>query len=70
MHWMQVHFSVSGVDAWIFMPPLVAFMISFVTSMGGLSGAFLPYGTACQTVNTETLTCQGTSLYPDLNLQF
>lgn len=34
-------FSVSGitVDPWI--PPLVAFVISFFTSMGGISGAFL-----------------------------
>jgi uncharacterized membrane protein YfcA len=34
-------FSVSGVtvDPWI--PPLVAFVVSFLTSMGGISGAFL-----------------------------
>jgi len=36
-----MHFPVSGVsvDPWI--PPLVAFVISFFTSMGGISGAFL-----------------------------
>lgn len=38
---MYVHFSVSGVETWFFLPPLVAFVISFFTSMGGLSGAFL-----------------------------
>lgn len=36
-----MYFSVAGitVDPWI--PPLVAFVISFFTSMGGISGAFL-----------------------------
>jgi len=41
MDWMYVHFSVSGVDSWFFLPPLVAFVVSFFTSMGGVSGAFL-----------------------------
>jgi len=36
-----MHFPVSGVEASPFIPPLVAFVISFFTSMGGLSGAFL-----------------------------
>lgn len=34
-------FPVSGVETYIFVPPLVAFVISFFTSMGGVSGAFL-----------------------------
>ncbi len=34
-------FEQSGVTTWIFLPPLVAFIISFFTSMGGVSGAFL-----------------------------
>ena len=34
-------FSVSGVKTWVFLPPLVAFIVSFFTSMGGVSGAFL-----------------------------
>ncbi|MBI5253753.1 MAG: TSUP family transporter, partial [Euryarchaeota archaeon] len=34
-------FPVSGVETPIFVPPLVAFVISFFTSMGGVSGAFL-----------------------------
>lgn len=41
MDWMFVHFSVSGVDTWFFVPPVVAFFVSFFTSMGGVSGAFL-----------------------------
>jgi uncharacterized membrane protein YfcA len=35
------HFDVSGVDTWVFIPPLVAFVVSTFTSMGGVSGAFL-----------------------------
>jgi len=34
-------FPVSGVKTYLFLPPLVAMAISFFTSMGGLSGAFL-----------------------------
>ena len=34
-------FPVSGVKTYIFIPPLVAFILSFFTSMGGVSGAFL-----------------------------
>jgi uncharacterized membrane protein YfcA len=34
-------FPVSGVETWVFLPPLVAFVVSFFTSMGGVSGAFL-----------------------------
>jgi len=30
-----------GVETYIFIPPLVAFIVSFFTSMGGISGAFL-----------------------------
>ncbi|MBF0530564.1 MAG: sulfite exporter TauE/SafE family protein [Deltaproteobacteria bacterium] len=36
-----MHFSVSNVDVALWIPPLVAFVISFFTSMGGVSGAFL-----------------------------
>lgn len=34
-------FPVSGVETWIFLPPLVAFIVSFFTSMSGVSGAFI-----------------------------
>jgi uncharacterized membrane protein YfcA len=34
-------FPVSGVETWVLLPPLVAFVVSFFTSMGGVSGAFL-----------------------------
>jgi uncharacterized membrane protein YfcA len=34
-------FPVSGVETYVFIPPLVALVVSFFTSMGGVSGAFL-----------------------------
>ncbi len=41
MDFFYTTFPVSGVETWIFLPPLVAFIVSFFTSMGGVSGAFL-----------------------------
>jgi len=41
MDWMTVFFPVSGVHTWLWLPPLVAFVISFFSSMVGISGAFL-----------------------------
>lgn len=38
---LRMFFPVSGVETLVFVPPLVAFVISFFTSMGGVSGAFL-----------------------------
>ncbi len=38
---MDYLFPVSGVHTQIWLPPLVAFVVSFFTSMGGVSGAFL-----------------------------
>jgi uncharacterized protein len=41
MDLLYVTFPVSGVTTWVFLPPIVAFIVSFFTSMGGVSGAFL-----------------------------
>ena len=41
MQFWQFTFPLSGVESFILVPPLVAFAISFFTSMGGISGAFL-----------------------------
>jgi len=38
---LNVYFPISGISVNVFVPPLVAFVISFFTSMGGVSGAFL-----------------------------
>lgn len=36
-----MHFPVAGIDVALWIPPLVAFVISLLTSTGGVSGAFL-----------------------------
>ncbi|MDP2827434.1 MAG: sulfite exporter TauE/SafE family protein [Sulfuricellaceae bacterium] len=41
MDWLTVFFPVSGVHTWIWLPPMVAFVLSFFCSMVGISGAFL-----------------------------
>jgi uncharacterized membrane protein YfcA len=41
VEFFEVLFPVSGVETYFFIPPLVAFAISFFTSMSGVSGAFL-----------------------------
>jgi uncharacterized membrane protein YfcA len=41
MDFLTYQFPVSGVETSILLPPLVAFVISFFASMGGVSGAFL-----------------------------
>jgi uncharacterized membrane protein YfcA len=38
---LQVIFPVAGIKTYLFIPPAVAFTISFFTSMAGISGAFL-----------------------------
>jgi uncharacterized protein len=38
---LYILFPVSGAETYIFIPPLIAFVVSFFTSMGGVSGAFL-----------------------------
>jgi len=41
MDFLHVSFPISGVTTNILLPPLVSLVISFFTSMGGISGAFL-----------------------------
>ena len=41
MDFLQVIFPVAGIKTYLFIPPAVAFTISFFTSMAGISGAFL-----------------------------
>lgn len=38
---MEITFPISGVHTYLWLPPLVAFCVSYFTSMVGLSGAFL-----------------------------
>jgi uncharacterized membrane protein YfcA len=41
MESLYLLFPVSGVKTWVFFPPLVSFIISSLTSMAGVSGAFI-----------------------------
>lgn len=41
MEVLKVTFPVAGIETYWFLPPIVAFFISFFTSMAGVSGAFL-----------------------------
>lgn len=41
LNFLYMTFPVSGVETYVFIPPLVALVVSFFTSMGGVSGAFL-----------------------------
>jgi uncharacterized membrane protein YfcA len=41
MDLLQVIFPVAGIKTYLFIPPAMAFTISFFTSMAGISGAFL-----------------------------
>lgn len=41
LNFLYAYFPISGVKTYIFIPPLVALFVSFFTSMGGVSGAFL-----------------------------
>jgi uncharacterized protein len=38
---LHMIFPISGVETYVFIPPLVALIVSFFTAMGGISGAFL-----------------------------
>jgi uncharacterized membrane protein YfcA len=55
---MMVTFAVSGVTTYWWLPGLVAFVIAFFSSMGGLSGAFLllPFQVSVLGFNTPAVT--------------
>ena len=41
MEFLKIVFPVSGVKTYLFVPPLVAFVLAFLGVMGGITGAFL-----------------------------
>ena len=61
MDFLSYHFPVSGVDTNILLPPLVALVISFFTSMGGVSGAFLLLPFQMSVLNYTTPSVSGTN---------
>ncbi len=36
-----IHFPISGVETWLFLPPLVSFILAYFGAMAGVTGAFL-----------------------------
>lgn len=54
-------FPISGVTTWIFLPSLVAFAVSFFTSMGGVSGAFILLPFQMSVLNFTTPSVSGTN---------
>ncbi|MBX6424089.1 sulfite exporter TauE/SafE family protein [Thermosulfurimonas sp. F29] len=41
MDFLKITFPVSGVETWVFLPPLITFFLAFFGVMGGITGAFL-----------------------------
>jgi len=58
---LYVLFPTSGVKTYIFIPPLVALVVSFFTSMGGVSGAFLLLPFQVSILNYTTPGVSGTN---------
>jgi uncharacterized membrane protein YfcA len=58
MELLQIIFPVAGIKTYVFIPPAVAFIISFCTSMAGISGAFLllPFQMSVLGFNTTSVT--------------
>lgn len=59
---LEMYFPVSGVTTSVLLPPLVAFGISFFSSMGGLSGAFLLLPFQMSVLNFTTPSVSATNL--------
>lgn len=62
MDWLTIFFPVSGVHTWVWLPPLVAFVISFFSSMVGISGAFLLLPFQMGVLNFTTPSVSSTNL--------
>jgi uncharacterized membrane protein YfcA len=57
----HITFPDSGVSTLVFIPPLVAFIVSFFTSMGGVSGAFLLLPFQMSVLNYTSPSVSGTN---------
>jgi len=66
MNSFMANFPVSGVHTWLWLPPLVAFVISFFTSMVGISGAFLLLPFQMSILNYTTPSVSATNLVYNL----
>jgi uncharacterized membrane protein YfcA len=61
MDFLYITFPFSGVTTWAFIPPLVAFVVSFFTSMSGVSGAFVLLPFQMSVLNYTTPSVSGTN---------
>lgn len=61
MDFLNITFPISGVETNILLPPLVAMVISFFTSMAGVSGAFLLLPFQMSILNYTALSVSGTN---------
>lgn len=62
MEFLEYVFPISGVKTNILIPPLVAMVVSFFTSMGGVSGAFLLLPFQVSVLNYTNPSVSGTNL--------
>ena len=61
MDFLYITFPISGVTTWAFIPPSVAFVVSFFTSMAGVSGAFVLLPFQMSVLNYTTPSVSGTN---------
>lgn len=61
LDFLTIHFPVSNVMTNVFIPPLVAMVVSFFTSMGGVSGAFLLLPFQVSVLNYTSPSVSGTN---------
>lgn len=61
MDLLYITFPISGVKTWVFIPPVVAFVVSFFTSMGGISGAFMLLPFQMSVLNYTSPSVSGTN---------
>ncbi len=61
MDFFQITFPASGVSTWAFIPPAAAFIVSFFSSMGGVSGAFLLLPFQMSVLNYTSPSVSGTN---------
>jgi uncharacterized protein len=63
LDFLYITFPISGVKTWAFIPLLVAFVVSFFTSMGGISGAFILLPFQMSVLNYTSPSVSGTNQF-------
>ncbi len=63
MDYLYITFPTSGIETWVFVPFVVAFVLSFFTSMGGISGAFMLLPFQMSVLNYTSPSVSGTNQF-------